>query len=212
MMRPTWLLAAFLILTVAPHARAQMHAAVLSDTDQADVGHIETYLDSLSTLKARFLQTAETGKTAQGTAWLQRPGRMRFEYDKPSPLLLVAGHGIVVFHDASLEQTSNIPLSQSPLGVLLGDHVKLHGDVTVTDFQRLPGQYTLTLVRTASPGDGTLTLNINQTPLQLTGWSVVDAQGQETRVRLSQIALGGDFPSSLFTYIDPKFFQQGGDQ
>lgn len=185
-----------------------MHATVLSDADQAVIVQIESYLNGLTTLQSRFLQTGDDGSSVQGSAWLARPGRMRFEYDKPSPLLLVAGHGLVVFHDASLDQTSNIPLSQSPLGVLLGDHIVLHGEITVTDFQRLPGQYTVTLVRTKSPGDGTLTLNLNADPLALTGWSVVDAQGRETRVRLSKIALGGSFPDSLFTYIDPKFFDQ----
>lgn len=185
-----------------------MHATVLSDADQAVVLQIEQYLDTLTTLKSRFLQTGDDGSSVQGTAWLARPGRMRFEYDKPSPLLLVAGHGLVVFHDASLQQTSNIPLNQSPLGVLLGDHIVLHGDITVTDFQRLPGQYSLTLVRTKSPSDGTLTLYVNQSPLMLTGWAVVDAQGRETRIRLSQIAMGGSYPDSLFTFIDPNFFEQ----
>jgi len=205
------LLGIFLATTSQP-ALAQAHATVLSDADQVEVTKLENYLDSLTTLKARFLQTADDGKTAQGTAWLDRPGRMRFEYDKPSKLLLVAGHGIVVFHDGSLDQTSNIPLDQSPLGVLLGEHIKLHGDVMVTDFEHLPGQYVLTLVKSGAVGDGTLTLNFNETPLQLTGWSVVDAQGHETNIRLSQVALGGDFAGSLFTYIDPDFFKQGNDR
>ena len=67
-----------------------------------------------ATLKAHFLQVAPNGAISQGTAWLDRPGRMRFQYDPPSPLLLVAGHGLVVFHDKSLNQTSNIPLSAGP--------------------------------------------------------------------------------------------------
>jgi outer membrane lipoprotein-sorting protein len=198
------------ILACAPRpARAQIHGIVLSDSDQAEITRIETYLDQLTTLKARFLQIAEDGQTVQGSAWLSRPGKMRFEYDKPSPLLLVAGHGIAVFHDASLDQTSNIPLNSTPLGVLLGEHIKLHGDVTVTDFTRPPGQYALTIVRTASPSDGTLTLMLNQSPLMLSGWSIVDAEGHETRIRLANIQLGGDFPDSLFTFIDPHFFDQG---
>src|SRR5690348_18339793 len=102
----------------------------LSAQDRADLARIETYLDSLRTLKARFLQVAPNGAIARGTAWLERPGRMRFQYDPPSPLLLVAGHGLVVFHDVQLNQTSNIPLTQTPLGILLADHVRLSGDVT----------------------------------------------------------------------------------
>lgn len=173
--------------------------------DQADLSRIETYLDSLRTLKARFLQVAPNGSLSQGTVWLERPGRMRFQYDPPSPLLLVAGHGLVVFNDKSLNQTSNIPISKTPLGILLAEHVQLHGDVTVTDMQRLPGQLQVSLVRTASPGDGTLTLIFADNPLTLKQWTVLDAQRQETRVSLFNAQTGGSFDPKLFEFIDPRF-------
>ena len=132
---------------------------------------------------------------------------MRFQYDPPSPLLLVAGHGLVVFHDKSLNQTSNIPLSKTPLGILLADHVRLQGDVTVTGMQRLPGQIQVSLVRTASPGDGTLTLIFADNPLTLRQWTVLDAQRQETRVTLYNVETGGQFDPKLFEFIDPRAFQ-----
>ncbi len=173
--------------------------------DQADLQRIETYLDGLRSMKARFLQVAPSGAIAQGEAWLERPGRMRFQYDPPSPLLLVAGHGLVVFNDKSLNQTSNIPIGRTPLGILLADHVHLSGDVTVTDMQHLPGQIQVSLVRTASPGDGTLTLVFSDNPLTLRQWTVLDAQRQETRVTLYNMQLGGSFDPSLFELIDPRF-------
>ena len=86
----------------------------LTERDRADLARIEAYLNGIVSLKARFLQVAPNGATSAGVAWLERPGRMRFQYDPPSPLLLVAGHGLVVFHDAQLNQTSNIPLSRTP--------------------------------------------------------------------------------------------------
>ncbi len=186
-----------------PAANAQTHAAVLSDADQATLAGVARYLNGIRSLTARFLQIGPDGATTQGAMWLQRPGRMRFQYDKPSPLLLVAGHGTVVFHDSQLDQTTNIPVAQTPLGLLLADTITLSGDVTLTDFERPPGQLQLTLVRTKTPGDGSLTLFLNADPLTLTGWSVVDAQGRETRLRMSAVKLGGDFDQSLFTFVDP---------
>src|SRR6516164_7880186 len=177
--------------------------------DRADLARIETYLDGLRSLKAHFLQVAPNGAISQGTVWLERPGRMRFQYDPPSPLLLVAGHGLVVFHDSSLNQTSNILLSQTPLGILLADHVRLQGDVTVTAMQRLPGQIQVSLIRTASPGDGTLTLVFADNPLTLRQWTVLDAQRQETRVTLYNVETGGQFDPKLFQFIDPRAFQPG---
>ena len=183
-------------------AQAQPHAAVLSDTDAALVRQVQTYLNGLTSLKGRFLQIGPDGGTSTGTMWLVRPGRLRFQYNPPSPLLLVASHGLVVFHDAKLNQTSNIPEGQTPLGLLLRDTISLGGDVTVTDFQHPPGLVEMTLVKTASPGDGSLTLVLDAAPMALTGWSVVDAQGRQTRIQLSDLVLGGAYDGSLFTYVD----------
>jgi outer membrane lipoprotein-sorting protein len=203
-MKHLLLLAVLLSATfVLPAAAQAPRAAVLSDADQAELAHVQAYLNGLRTLKARFVQTGPDGKVSTGTAWLERPGRMRFEYDKPSPLLLVAGHGTVVFRDNQLDQTSTIPLSQTPLGLLLADTIVLTGPVTVTAFERLPSAVELTLVRTATPGDGSLTLMLNPNPLTLVGWSVVDAQGRQTNLRLTDVTQGGAFDEKLFTFNDP---------
>jgi outer membrane lipoprotein-sorting protein len=195
-----------LLASPALHAQPRFQP---TPQDKADLGRIEAYLDNLRTLKAHFLQVAPNGSISQGTVWLERPGRMRFQYDPPSPLLLVAGHGLVVFHDKSLNQTSNIPIGQTPLGILLADHVRLGGDVTVTGMQHLPGQIQVSLVRTASPGDGTLTLIFADNPLTLRQWTVLDAQRQETRVTLYNAETGGSFDPKLFDFIDPRAFQPG---
>ena len=59
---------------------------------------------------------------------MERPGRMRFQYDPPSPLLMVAGHGLFFFHDSQINQTTNLPLGATPLGILLRDNMTLSGD------------------------------------------------------------------------------------
>jgi outer membrane lipoprotein-sorting protein len=198
-------LLALSILPLFASFRASAQGLALTPQDRADTARIEAYLNGLKTVKARFLQVAPDGSTSEGIAWIDRPGRMRFQYDPPSPLLLVAGHGLVVFHDRQLQQTSNIPLGSTPLGLLLRDNLRLSGDVTVTGLQRLPGQIQVTIVRTESPGDGSLTLVFADSPLALRQWSVVDAQRQETRVSLYNIELGGTFDQAMFTFIDPKF-------
>ncbi len=187
--------------TVAEAAQAAAPAAVLSPLDRTDLARIEAYMNGVHTLKARFLQVAPNGATAEGVAWMERPGRMRFEYDKPSPLLLVAGYGLFIFHDSQLNQTTNLPLSATPLGLLLRDNLRLSGDVTVTGIERLPGQIQVSMVRTASPDEGSLTLVFADAPLALRQWSVVDAQRQETRVTLYNVQLGGTFDQNLFAYV-----------
>jgi outer membrane lipoprotein-sorting protein len=184
-------------------------AFVPTEQEAADLKRVQNYLNSLHTFKARFVQVAPDGSISHGTAWLERPGRMRFQYDPPAPFLLVAGHGLLVFHDRDLGQTSNIPLSRTPLGILLADHVSLSGDVTVTGMQELPGQIQVTLVRTSSPGEGSLTLIFTDNPLALHQWVIVDAQRQPTRVTLSDIQYGGKFNPSLFNFVDPNALKGG---
>lgn len=192
------------ILGAGALARAQM----ADPSDTATLAKVESYLNGVRSLKARFLQVAPTGGTAQGTAWLDRPGRMRFQYDAPSPLLLVAGHGLVVFHDAELDQTSNIPIGQTPLGILLADSIRLTGgELKVTGLTRQPGVIEVTVTRISTPNDGSLTLGFVDQPLSLRYWIVTDAQRQRTRVTLSEVTTGGRFDGKLFEYVDPKALQ-----
>ncbi|PPQ29188.1 LolA family protein [Rhodopila globiformis] len=190
----------FLLLAAALLPSAA-RAAKSSAADRYDIARVENYLNGLRTLKAHFIQTTEDGQISEGTAWLQRPGKMRFQYKPPAPFLLVASHGVLTFHDSSLDQTSKIPLNRTPLGILLADHVSLTGAVTVTDIQRLPGQLQMTMVRTESPGDGSLTLIFADTPLALKQWTVVDAQRRVTHVTLSDVQLGGSFDPQLFEQV-----------
>lgn len=185
-------------LLLAPGVAAAQALPPLSSQDRADVARVAAYLDQLRTLKSRFLQVAPDGSTSGGNAWLERPGRLRFEYDPPAPFLLVAGHGVVVFQDRKLGQVSNFTIGQTPLGILLGDKVTLSGDVTVTGVNRQPGMIAVTTIRTGSPGDGSLTLILEDKPLALRQWAVVDAQRQETRVSLFNVELGQTFDQGLF--------------
>ena len=169
------------ILLGAPAALAQPPLR-LSPQDQADVQRVEAYLNSIRTLQARFLQVAPDGQLSQGKAWLGRPGHLRFQYDPPNPYLLVTGFGQLIFEDRSINQVTRIPLSRTPLGILLANDVRLSGSVTVTGIQRLPGQLQISMVRTATPGEGSLTLIFSENPLALRQWTVVDAQRRETRV------------------------------
>ena len=204
MNRRTLLLTSLLVPSLLP---ALGHAqAALSADDLADVARAETALNAIHTLKARFQQIAPNGSISGGTAWLDRPGRMRFQYDPPAPFLLVAGYGLLVFHDSQLQQTSNIPLGRTPLGLLLQDNLKLSGAVTVTKVVRYPGQFQVTVLRTASPAEGSITLIFADNPLALRSWTVIDAQRQETRISLFDVELGGKFDSSLFAYVDPNFY------
>jgi len=210
MNRRTVLCLALLPALLAPLAARAQGTSQPTPQDAADLARIEAYLNAIHTLEAHFLQVAPDGAISQGTAWMQRPGRMRFQYDPPAPFLLVASHGNLVFEDHSIQQISEVPLSLTPLGILLADHISLSGDVRAVGFQRLPGQLQVTLARSASPQDGSLTLVFADAPLALRQWTVLDAQQRETRVTLYDVEQGVNLDPKLFEFVDPRSFQNGG--
>ena len=185
-------------------------AAQLTTQDRADVARIEAWLNGIRTLRARFSQTAPDGGVTQGVAMMQRPGKMRFQYDPPAPFLLVANAGILFFRDEQLNQTTNIPLNRTPLGILLADQTTLSGEVTVTKFVRLPGQIQVTMVRTASPGEGSLTLIFADNPLTLRQWIVLDQQGKQTSVSFTNMEIGAPIDPKMFDYRSLSPGQSGG--
>ncbi|HLO78964.1 MAG TPA: outer membrane lipoprotein carrier protein LolA [Magnetospirillum sp.] len=180
--------------------------ATLSAQDKADIARAEAYLNSLTTLKARFLQIAGNGAQAEGTAYLSRPGKMRLQYDPPNPMLVVADGTFLIVHDKELGEPSYIPLGSTPAGVLVRENVQLDGkDVTVTRVTRMPGVLNVSLVETDEPEAGELTLVFSESPFTLRQWRVVDAQGTTTSVSLYESQTGVKLDPKLFEFKDPNF-------
>lgn len=198
-------LAAVLLAIPGFAAAAAPEPARLSTEERALVGRIEAYFNGVRTMRARFLQAASTGQTAEGSVVLQRPGRMRIEYDPPVPVLIVADGTWLIYHDRGVNQISYLPLGSTPAGILVEDKIDLDGGgLTITDFSRAAGIIRITVVRTASPADGSLTLVFSEGPLELQQWRVVDAQGVATTVSLSEIETGVKLDPELFRFIDPR--------
>ncbi|NVN00919.1 MULTISPECIES: LolA family protein [Asaia] len=186
-----------LLLAPVP-VMAQVKPAVLRPADTGWIARVQDALNGIHAIKARFQQIAPDGARTTGTAWLDRPGRMRFDYDKPSPLLLIANQGQIVYQDRELGQVTTLPLDRTPLGLLLRPDLRLSGDVTVTGFQHDKGLVQVTLVRSATPSEGSLTLIFADSPLTLRSWVVKDAQGRETQIDLFDVAVNPTLPDTLF--------------
>lgn len=164
----------------------------------------EDYLRTLGTAQARFLQTAPDGSQYIGTFYLNRPGKLRFEYDDPVKDFVVADGFFIYFYDAELGEQTNAPIGQTLADFLLRTDLKLSGDVTVKDVERKGGLLQITLAQTADPGAGALTLGFDENPFALKKWRVTDPQGAVTEVELFQMQTGVKLDGSLFAYRDPK--------
>ena len=174
----------------------------------AILARVEAYLNGLTTLRARFLQISQNGGSAEGTAMIWRPGRMRFEYDPPEPLLLVASNGQFLHYDKELHQPSIVPVSSTPLGFLLRSRISLtSGDLEIMGLERVGGLLRVGMRRREAPSEGNLVLVFAEEPMELRQWVVTDAQGQQTRVTLTEIQTGMRFDPLIFAFNDPRFFE-----
>jgi len=196
-----------LALTVAVTAAAPAPAATtteLSPGDRALIGRIQDYLEGLDTLRARFSQRSSDGTRARGELWLDRPGKLHFAYDPPPDLVMVANGSWLLYYDREAEQTSYIPLSETPLYPLLKENIHLLGSETfaVADASRGRGGVSLTLVRgTGDAGSpGSLTLMFRDDPLRLRQWRLIDQQGTVTQVRLTEVERGVTPPEGHFVF------------
>jgi outer membrane lipoprotein-sorting protein len=194
-------LVAFSCVTFSASAAPAFPPPSLSAADKVTLSQIADYLNGLKTVTARFVQVAQDGSIRNGQAILQRPGKMRFQYDPPDPQLLVAGFGLLVFHDPQLNQTTNIPLAATPLGLLLSKHVRFSGPVTVTKVEHPPGEVQVSLIRTGKAAQGQLRLVFSSDPLELRQWQVRDAQGRTTQVSLYDLHASNPFPDKDFEYV-----------
>jgi len=195
--------AALLALTALP-AFAKVVPAQLSESQKADLARVESYMNGIRTLKSDFMQVAPNGATAQGIVAIQRPGNMRIEYAPPSPHLIVTSGSFLVYVEKSLKQTSYIPLRSTLAGFLVREKIQLSGDVTVTAFENDKGAIRVTLAQTDERTAGALTLVFSDAPLQLRQWSVLDSQGQTTRISLLDPQFGVPVDPKLFGWERPR--------
>jgi outer membrane lipoprotein-sorting protein len=185
-------------------AAAPPKAAALNPDQKADVERVQAYLNGIRTLASRFEQVSGDGGTASGQLWLARPGRMRFEYDAPVPVLLVANGKNIFYYDKELQQVSELRVEDTPAGFLLRDQIALSGDVTLTRFEHKPGAIRLTIVETSEPDQGSATLVLDDKPLQLRQWTITDPQQKQVTVALDDPHYGAPVDEKLFYWTDPR--------
>ena len=173
--------------------------AALSPQDTLELQRIAAYLNGIRTMTARFQQIANNGGLSTGQVWVARPGRMRFEYEPPNAITLLADSTSVYYWDKQLNQTSKYDLRSTPAWFFLRDPISFGADVIVTRFEHAGAVARVTVVETEQPDAGSLTLVLSENPLTLRQWTVVDQQAKTTTVTLSSLQFG--------MALDPKLFQ-----
>jgi|HubBroStandDraft_1064217.scaffolds.fasta_scaffold00705_8 outer membrane lipoprotein-sorting protein len=193
---------ALLVARSPARAAAAPARAVLSPADQADLDRIQAYLNGIKTVTGKFEQTNPDGSVSTGTVWLSRPGKMRFDYDPPTKLLIVCDGNFIEVNDKSLDDIQFVPVKDTPAWLILRDGITLSGEVTVTRFERGPKSFRVTTVQSSDESNSSLTMVFSDEPLALRQWTVIDPQGRGTRVALVDLQEAGTLSHDLFVLPD----------
>lgn len=176
----------------------------LSAEDRATLAQAQTYLQNLTSAQGTFVETGAGGQRRQGRFYLQRPGRMRFEYADPAGLLVVSDGSNVKRYDPRLNVFRQVPLGQTPLSTFLARNVRLDQGVRIDRVTRMAsGAFALTVRDGGRPNDGSVILAFSGSPLRLQEWTITDAQGARTRTQLTTLQPASGLASSLFQLRDP---------
>jgi outer membrane lipoprotein-sorting protein len=171
---------------VIPDPRRNVPASIFTTFDaaqKAEAAKVSAYLSSLQTLVGQFVQVGPDGSKLTGDFYIMKPGKVRFEYDEPSPVSMIADGQSVVVRDRKLATQDVYPLSQTPLRYLLSDRIDLLRDTNVVSITS-DDLYSNIIIeeKNAIIGTSRLLLMFGAKDGQLKQWTVTDPQGYDTTV------------------------------
>ena len=157
----------------------------------------EKYLNSVTGLSGDFVQT-NNGKNERGTFSMLRPGRVRLDY-KNMPVQLMADGSDLYFYDKSLDQITTVPLTSTPAGILVRKKIDLqNADIRVTDTTESKDTFTLKMNLRGQEGLGNMSVVFNKAPVGLNSWTIVDATGNKTDVKFTDLKPKTNFGKNYF--------------
>ncbi len=189
-------------------AESRAQTAALSPDDVATVTRVERYLNQIKTMKARFVQVSSNGSYAEGEVVIDRPGHLRFDYDPPVPVLMIANGLSLLYYDEELKEATFLPLWETPLWFLIREEVRLDENVEIVGIEEALGTLRITLRDAESPDGGAVTLVFSDEPLSLKKWELTDPQGIETQVSLVNPVYGEEVDPDLFKYGDLEIYNE----
>jgi outer membrane lipoprotein-sorting protein len=212
-MHPMRILIATLLLSFSTFLAAGQANAQGQGQNAPVVAEVEKYFNAIRTLKARFVQSNPNGTVVQGTLYIRRPGRMRFEYDAPSQLKIVADGYQVTMWDIATKDFGQWPIGWTAASFLVKEPLSLTGDLQVDKIDRTDDMIQLTMSQARKPQEGKVIVRLGENPMVLRGWTIIDSRGNHVNVSLVDVQSGLQLADSLFKFDgpDPGAIRRGGN-
>jgi outer membrane lipoprotein-sorting protein len=180
---------------------AAQSATPLIGLEQAKaVERINAYFNNITNLQGSFEQVDSTDKHSTGRFYVQRPGKVRFDYAPPSALRIVADGSHLAIEDSDLRTVEKYPIQSTPFRLLLSEAVDLARDARVVGVESQEGTLAITLEDKSGDAAGSIRLTFESgAELQLKEWAITDAQGLTTRVTVNDVVSGRKVAADFFT-------------
>ncbi len=190
--------------TRAPVA-APAPSAMTAEARGVAIAKVEAYLSDITSVVSDFTQIAADGTKGTGKFFMKRPGKMRWQYNPPTPLLLVSDGKTVTYYDPGVDQVTYVGVDDTLVAFLAKRFIKLDSESTeITAFSIDKGIISATIRQRKKPSDGTMTLEFSEKPLELKRILTVDAAGNATSVTLENPQFGPVLEDKLFIFNDPR--------
>ncbi|MGB9116505.1 outer membrane lipoprotein carrier protein LolA [Bradyrhizobium sp.] len=187
---------------VIPDPRRNVPASLFAsfdDKQKAQAAKVSNYLSSLQTVSGNFVQVGPDGSKTRGDFYIQKPGKVRFEYEPPSPIAIIADGSMLAVRDRKLETQDIYPLSQTPLRYLLSDRIDLLKDTNVVSVTADDVFISVTIEeKQLLIGTSRLMLMVGAKDGQLKQWTVTDPQGYDTTVAVYNLDTSKKVDPGLF--------------
>ena len=174
------------------------HGQALAQPAQTAAQQIADHFARVRTMTGEFVQFGPRGEQTGGTFYIQRPGKIRFNYSKPSPIRVISDGDSVVINNRKLDTWDIYPLSKTPLKLLLGNKIDLSGG-RILQVKEEPDMTTIVLGDRSVFGDSKITMMFDPKSYELRQWTITDAQGQDTSVMIFNVKEGVSFAKDMFT-------------
>ncbi|MCF3640664.1 outer membrane lipoprotein carrier protein LolA [Rhizobium sp. TRM95111] len=158
---------------------------------------IADHFSSVKTMMGEFVQFGPRGEQTGGKFYIDRPGKIRFNYEQPSPMRVIADGKAVVIGNMKLKTWDLYPLSKTPLNLLLSERIDLSAKM-VRDVKEEPDLTTIVLGDKSLFGDSTITMMFDPKTFDLRQWTITDAQGKDTSVMIFNVQTGVDLDKRVF--------------
>ena len=172
---------------------------LIGEQQDAAVQRINDYFNNLNSIQGNFEQVDSNNKRTTGRFYVQRPGKLRFDYAPPSTLRLVADGHFLAIEDSSLKTVEKYPIESTPFRLLLGEGVDLGRDSRIVGVEGDDGSLAIALEDKGGKATGQIKLYFDTAPqMKLRQWVITDAQGLATTVTISDIAPGRKVAADFF--------------